>query len=165
MEINHRHTRTGFARPLAAPSGLGLRPRATRPLCGGRISARPYLERRKRKRGASACPPKPLVLRSLGEGGWRRWVLVCGSENISGHCAKRYYAIWHNEELRETRAACGASVLVGGSKEIAVRAGTGQFKDEDVLVNLVDEQPVGRDMAFTMIGPVVCGVLQACSPF
>ena len=52
MVINHRHTRTGFARPLAAPSGLGLRPRATRPLRGGRISARPDSEWRKRKRRA-----------------------------------------------------------------------------------------------------------------
>ena len=57
-----------------------------------------------------------------------------------------------DSERRKRR--CGASVLVCGLEEIAVRAGTGQFKDEDVLVNLVDEQPVGRDMAFTMIGPV-----------
>ena len=52
--MNHRHTRTGFARPLAAPSGLGLRPRATRPLRGGRISARHDSEWRKRKRRESA---------------------------------------------------------------------------------------------------------------
>lgn len=54
MVINHRHTRKSFAWPLAAPSGLGLHPRATRPLRGGRISARHDLEWRKRKRRASA---------------------------------------------------------------------------------------------------------------
>ena len=42
-----------------------------------------------------------------------------------------------------------------GSEKIAVRAGAGQFKDENVLMNLVDEQPVGRNMAFAVIGPVV----------
>ena len=42
-----------------------------------------------------------------------------------------------------------------GSEKIAVRASAGQFKDENVLVNLVDEQPVGRDMAFAVVGPVV----------
>lgn len=42
-----------------------------------------------------------------------------------------------------------------GSEKIAVRAGTGQFKDENVLVNLVDEKPVGRNMAFAVIGPVI----------
>ena len=61
----------------------------------------------------------------------------------------------------------GVSVLVGGSninhgcsrtrgsEKIAVRAGAGQFKDENVFVNLVDEQPVGRNMAFAVIGPIV----------
>ena len=33
--------------------------------------------------------------------------------------------------------------------------GAGQFKDENVLMNLVDEQPVGRNMAFAVIGPIV----------
>ena len=42
-----------------------------------------------------------------------------------------------------------------GSEKIAVRAGAGQFKDENVFVNLVDEQPVGRNMAFAVIGPIV----------
>ena len=42
-----------------------------------------------------------------------------------------------------------------GSEKIAVRAGTGQFKDENVLVNLVDEKPVGRNMAFAVISPVI----------
>ena len=61
----------------------------------------------------------------------------------------------------------GVSVLVSGlnnnhgcsrtrgSEKIAVRAGTGQFKDENVLMNLVDKKPVGRNMAFAMIGPIV----------
>ena len=52
-ERNHGLSRTGFARPLAAPSGLGLRPRATRPLRGGRISARPGLSFAERERGMS----------------------------------------------------------------------------------------------------------------
>ena len=34
-------------------------------------------------------------------------------------------------------------------------AGAGQFKDEDVLVNLVDEKPVGRDVTFAVVAPVV----------
>lgn len=42
-----------------------------------------------------------------------------------------------------------------GSEKIAMRAGTGQFKDENVLMNLVDEKPVGRNMAFAVIGPIV----------
>ena len=42
-----------------------------------------------------------------------------------------------------------------GSEKIAVRAGAGQFKDENVLMNLVDEQPVGCNMAFAVIGPIV----------
>lgn len=41
-----------------------------------------------------------------------------------------------------------------GSEKIAVRASAGQFKDENVLVNLVDEQPVWRDMAFAVVRPV-----------
>ena len=50
-----------------------------------------------------------------------------------------------------------------GSEKIAVRAGTGQFKDENVLMNLIDEQPVGRNMAFAVIGPVVSeGVVAVC---
>ncbi len=49
----------------------------------------------------------------------------------------------------------GRRVLACGLEKIAVRAGAGQFKDENVLVNLVDEKPVGRDMAFAVIGPVV----------
>ena len=50
-----------------------------------------------------------------------------------------------------------------GSEKIAVRAGAGQFKDENVLMNLVDEQPVGCDMAFAVIGPVVAeGVVAVC---
>ena len=68
---------------------------------------------------------------------------------------------------RSQEAARGVSVLVSGSninhecsrtrglEKIAVRAGTGQFKDENVFVNLVDEQPVGRNMAFAVIGPVI----------
>ena len=68
---------------------------------------------------------------------------------------------------RSQEAARGVSVLVGGSninhecsrtrgsEKIAVRAGAGQFKDENVFVNLVDEQPVGRNMAFAVIGPIV----------
>lgn len=52
---------------------------------------------------------------------------------------------------------CGSNnyVLICGLEKIAVRAGTGQFKDENVLVNLVDEKPVGCDMAFAVVGPVV----------
>lgn len=42
-----------------------------------------------------------------------------------------------------------------GSEKIAVRARASQFKDENVFVNLVDEKPVGRNMAFAVIGPVV----------
>lgn len=68
---------------------------------------------------------------------------------------------------RSQEAARGVSVLVGGSninhecsrtrgsEKIAVRAGAGQFKDENVLMNLVDEKPVGRNMAFAVIGPIV----------
>ena len=41
-----------------------------------------------------------------------------------------------------------------GSEQIGMGAGAGQFKDEDVLVNLVDEQPVGRDVAFAVIRPI-----------
>ena len=40
------------------------------------------------------------------------------------------------------------------SEEVAVRTGTGQFEDEDVFVNLVDEKPVGRDVAFAVVHPV-----------
>lgn len=42
-----------------------------------------------------------------------------------------------------------------GSEKIAMRAGACQFKDENVFVNLVDEKPVGRNMAFAVIGPVI----------
>lgn len=61
----------------------------------------------------------------------------------------------------------GVSVLVSGSninhgcsrtrgsEKIAMRAGAGQFKDENIFVNLVDEKPVGRNMAFAVIGPVI----------
>ena len=58
-------------------------------------------------------------------------VLVSGSNN--------------NHECSRTR----------GSEKIAVRAGAGQFKDENVLMNLVDEKPVGRNMAFAVIDPVI----------
>ena len=41
-----------------------------------------------------------------------------------------------------------------GSEKIAVRASAGQFKDENVLVNLVDEKPVGCDVALSVVRPV-----------
>ena len=45
-------------------------------------------------------------------------------------------------------------VLLGVSEQVAVRAGAGQFEDEEVFVNLVDEEPIGRDVAFAVIRPV-----------
>ena len=45
-------------------------------------------------------------------------------------------------------------VLSGVSEQIAVRSCAGQFEDEDVLVNLVDEKPVWRDVALSVIRPV-----------
>ena len=45
-------------------------------------------------------------------------------------------------------------VLLDVSEQIAVRACAGQFEDEDVFVNLVDEKPVWRDVALSVIRPV-----------
>ena len=39
------------------------------------------------------------------------------------------------------------------SEQVGMCSSPGQFKDEDVLENLVDEKPVRRDMAFAVIGP------------
>ena len=62
-----------------------------------------------------------------------------------------------SEELCEAKsqeAARRASVLVCGSKQVGVGAGAGQFENENVLVYLVDEKPVGCDMAFAVVRPV-----------
>lgn len=40
------------------------------------------------------------------------------------------------------------------SKQVGVGAGAGQFEDEDVGVDFVDEQPVGGDVTFAVGGPV-----------
>ena len=40
------------------------------------------------------------------------------------------------------------------SKKIAERTCAGQFENEDIFVNLIDEKPIGRDVTFTMIRPV-----------
>ncbi len=39
------------------------------------------------------------------------------------------------------------------SEQVGMCSRPGQFKDEDVLENLVDEKPVWRDMAFAVVGP------------
>ncbi len=56
----------------------------------------------------------------------------------------------------QVRACCRRSGMdrLWSLEQVGMGAGAGQFKYEDVLVKLVDEKPVGRDMAFTMIGPV-----------
>ena len=56
---------------------------------------------------------------------------------------------------RSQEAARSLSVLVCGSKQFGMGAGAGQFENEDILVYLVDEKPVGCDMAFAVVGPVV----------
>ena len=111
MVINHRHTRTGFARPLAAPSGLGLRPRATRPLRGGRISARPDWEWRKRKRRAS--------------------VLVCGlKQNGKGGCygcfpksfqslSRSEYEVWLGSCAMRSPSSIAAIVSALGKRDVS----------------------------------------------
>ena len=83
MKINHRHTRTGFA------------------------NARPDLEMRKRERGASVCPPQPLVRRSLGAGGWRRRVLVCGS-------LQRFQRVGGEEKVDQANVSDTIVVSIGG---------------------------------------------------
>ena len=40
------------------------------------------------------------------------------------------------------------------SKKIAVRTCAGQFENEDIFVNLINEKPIGRDVTFTMICPI-----------
>ena len=40
------------------------------------------------------------------------------------------------------------------SEEVAMRAGAGQFENEDVFVDLVDEKPVWRDVALAVVSPV-----------
>lgn len=56
---------------------------------------------------------------------------------------------WGTDE--EILAAAGNYIA---SEEVAVRTGTGQFEDEDIFVNLVDEKPVWRDVAFAVVHPV-----------
>ena len=40
------------------------------------------------------------------------------------------------------------------SKKIAVRTCAGQFENEDVFVNLINEKPIGRDVTFAVVRPV-----------
>ena len=47
---------------------------------------------------------------------------------------------------KTTREKEGAMKLL--SEQVGMCSSPGQFKDEDVLENLVDEKPVRRDMAF-----------------
>ena len=39
-------------------------------------------------------------------------------------------------------------------EKIGMRASAGQFKDEDILVYLVVERPVGGNMVFAVVDPV-----------
>ena len=52
------------------------------------------------------------------------------------------------------RCAQGCPGVRFASEEVAMRAGAGQFENEDVFVDLVDEKPVGCDVAFAVVGPV-----------
>lgn len=54
--------------------------------------------------------------------------------------------------LAPCRSLCHA--LLGVSEQVAVRAGAGQFEDEEVFVDLVDEKPVGCDVALSVVRPV-----------
>ena len=44
--------------------------------------------------------------------------------------------------------------VIRGSEKVGMRAGAGQLKDKNVFLDLVDEQPVGRDVTFAVIRPV-----------
>ena len=91
-EMNHGRTRTTLTRPLAAPSGLGLWPRAARRLRRGRINVSPDLEWRERKRGVS--------------------VLVCGS-------SQRFEGAGIEEKVNKTDVG-NAAVVVGSGLERVV---------------------------------------------
>ena len=40
------------------------------------------------------------------------------------------------------------------SKKIAVRTCAGQFENEDIFVDLINEKPIGCDVTFTMVRPI-----------
>ena len=90
-----------------------------------------------------------------GEGLWglcRAWVLprTAGGSDAPEPC------------LRWALRACSARAELGGevhggevlvSEQIGVGAGAGEFENEHAFLDLVDEQPVGGDVAFAVIRP------------
>ena len=102
----------------------------------------------------------PYTLRDSARRAW-----ACGvaaSAGLSNMALRRRKPLVRRRSLLHAVALAQAGgvggwrrrVFVCGLEQVAVRTGAGQFKDEDVFLDLVDEQPVGRYMTFAMICPV-----------
>jgi len=114
--------------------------------------------RRKRKRGASACQPEPHVLRlvhrslsaggSLGEGGWRRRVLLCG--------LLQRFERSGVEEKRHDAYECDAATVCPG-----IFVGIAGHDDLSEVIPYVTERE-GLLFALFVVGDVPCGLDGAC---
>ena len=70
--------------------------------------------------------------------------------------ADRKSAMVHGADFVEMMVASASTAVAcagGALEQIAVRTGAGQFKNENVLMNMVDEKPIGSNVTFAMICP------------
>ena len=113
--FNHGHTRTGFARPLAGPSGALRAATLRKQSFLRRISARPDSELESVVRGLQAV-----------------------------HALRRFSGRPCRGRGAQVRACCRQNRMgrLWSLEQIGMGAGAGQFKNEDVFVYLVDTDDI-----------------------